>query len=386
MPRLPSSSDPFQGQNELPQSSNLISRMNDIIQDKFYLVRNVGQQTLDWYQNQPFWKRALLQVVGVLNTIAIVLVMIFHKLIMQEIVVLSDKWHELKFGQPLLFALVFMVGFPPLIGFSALSMLTGMVYGFLHGWILLACASISGSFCSFLVFRYLLHSKAERLMNSNKSFRAFSEILNEDSSLFILILLRLCPLPYSLSNGALAAIPELPATTYFLASLITSPKLMIHIFVGHKIKDLGDNTKGKSTHLIDILSIIITVVASSLTTYLIYNKMQRKLEFYHQRGIIPHDDAIIFGNFEDIESANNVELNSADYDADNFIIEDDDEGEEENVTGPDYVANSKNIQDPTKDQNKNYGFEVDENDDVDDLGLGEISKNSKQTTKGYRDY
>ncbi|KSA00586.1 uncharacterized protein AC631_03631 [Debaryomyces fabryi] len=114
--------------------------------------------------------------------------------------------------------------------------------------------------------------------------------------------------------------------------------------------------------------------------------MQRKLEFYHQRGIIPRDDAMIFGNFEDIESANNVELNSADYDADNFIIEDEDEGEEENTTGPDYVTASKNTQDQTKDQNKDYGFEIDENDDVDDLGLGEISKISKQTTKGYRDY
>ncbi|KSA00585.1 uncharacterized protein AC631_03630 [Debaryomyces fabryi] len=199
MPRLPSSSDPFQGQNELPQSSNLMSRINDTIQDKLYLMRNVGQQTLDWYQNLPLWKRTLLQVLFVLNTIVIILVMIFHKSIIHGIVIVSDKWHELKFGQPLLFTLIFMVGFPPLLGFSALSMLTGMVYGFLHGWILLACASISGSFCSFLVFRYLLHSRAERLMNSNKSFRAFSEILREDSSLFILILLRLCPLPYSLS-------------------------------------------------------------------------------------------------------------------------------------------------------------------------------------------
>ncbi|CUM54050.1 unnamed protein product [Debaryomyces tyrocola] len=384
MPRLPSSSDPFQGQNELPQSSNFMSRANSIIQDKLVLMRDVGQQTLDWYQSQPLWKRTLLQVLFVLNTIVVVLIMIFHKSIIQAIVVMSDKWHELKFGQVLLFTLIFMVGFPPLLGFSALSTLTGMVYGFVHGWILLACASISGSFCSFLVFRYLLHSRAERLMNSNKSFRAFSEILREDSSLFILVLLRLCPLPYSLSNGALAAIPELPATTYFLASLITSPKLMIHIFVGHKLKDLGDDTKGKSTHLIDILSIIITGAAASLTTYIIYNKMQRKLEFYHQRGIIPRDDAIIFGNFEDIESANNVELNSADYDADNFIIEDEDEGDDETATDPDYVANKKNILVHSEDQNGE--FEVDENDGVDDLGLGEISKNSKQNTNGYRDY
>ena len=111
--------------------------------------------------------------------------------------------------------------------------------------------------------------------------------------------------------------------------------------------------------------------------------MHHHEELYLFDGIIPRDDAIIFGNFEDIESANNVELNSADYDEDNFIIEDEDD---ENATDPDYVASKKNIQVHAEDQNKNGEFEIDENDGVDDLGLGEISKNSKQNTNGYRDY
>lgn len=383
MPRLHSASDPFQDQDQFPQNNNnnYMRRVNDIFQDKLYMIQSVGQQTVEWYQRQPLWKRVVMQFLFVFNFIAVVLIIIFHKSIIHGIVIMSDKWLDLKFGQLILFTLVFMVGFPPLIGFSALSMLCGMVYGFTHGWLLLAVASISGSFCSFLVFRYLLHTRAERLMNSNKSFRAFAEILHEDSSLFILVLIRLCPLPYSLSNGALAAIPELPALTYFLASVITSPKLMIHIFVGHKIKDLGDETKGKSTHIIDIISILITGVAGSMTAYIIYYKMQRKLELYHQRGLIPRDDAMIFGNFEDIESANNVELNAADFDADNFIIEDEDE-EDVGSTADEVSANSKKVTVQAKNQNADDELEV----FGDDLGLGEISADSSKKSNSYRDY
>ena len=75
----------------------------------------------------------------------------------------------------------------------------------------------------------------------------------------------------------------------------------------------------------DIISIVITGTAATLAAYLIYAKMQQKLASYHSRGIAA-DDVMVFGNFEDdLElGSNEIELNSADFDADNFIIEDDD--------------------------------------------------------------
>lgn len=289
---------------------------------------------IEWYQQQTITKKIVLAIVAALLLVAVVLLAIFHVYIIKFLIFLSDKWQLLKFGRLLLFTLIFFVGFPPLLGFSALSILSGMVYGLVGGWILLASASISGSFCSFLVFRYLLRSKAESLLKSNEKFRAFAEILKEDQSLLLLVLIRLCPLPYSLSNGALASIPQLSPTTYLTASIITSPKLFIHIFVGHQLKDIGDDTNTTLKRVLDGISIFITALASATTTYVIYIKMQQRLLKYHLLDN-PYGDngdynELIFGNFNDDESGNNLELNSTDFDTDNFIIDDEDDHSQDN--------------------------------------------------------
>lgn len=387
MPRLSSSPGPLSDQEEFRSNDNFTSRVNDSIRDRLASFNNLGQQILEWYQKQSLLRRIMIIIGGILGGFTMIMLLVFHVFIIKFLVWLSDKWQEFTFGKAILFSLVFMVGFPPLIGFSALSMLTGMVYGFRYGFPLLATASITGSFCSFLVFRYLLHNQAERLVNSNKKFRAFAEILRDDSSLLLLVLLRLCPLPYSLSNGALAAIPELPALTYFLASLITSPKLLIHIFVGHKLKELGDVTKGKSTKFIDVISILITVAASSITTYIIYNKMQQKLESYRHRSGIQGDgyESMVFGNFEeDIESANNVELNSADFDADNFIIEDEDEDEYDITKDNGHILPKDKKHKNTTSLKVNEEFDI--SGDADDLDLDEPAKKYTKNTKGFRNY
>lgn len=301
-------------------------RMNSILQVQTENMRTLIASTREWYSNQSLVRRILLVVGAIVGLGVGVVALIFHKYIIGMLVSLSDHWEKLKFGRLLLFSLVFVVGFPPLIGYSALSTLSGMVYGFPMGWPILASASILGSFSSFLVFRFLLRSRAEKLVQLNEKFRAFSEILKDDSSLLLLILLRLCPLPYSLSNGALAAIPELPALTFFLASLITSPKLLIHVFVGHTLKNLGDSERSLKAKMIDVLSIIITDAAALLATYIIYNKMQSKLESYHLGLSREGYDELVFGNFEeDLESGTNVELEAGDFDEDNFIIYDDED-------------------------------------------------------------
>lgn len=283
---------------------------------------------MDWFKSQSTIKKVFYIAGAISAFVAAVVVLIFHKYLIGSLVEVSELINKSKYGGLALFIAIFFVGFPPLLGFSALSMLCGMVYGFPGGWPLLAAASISGSFASFMVFRYFLRNQAERLVAQNEKFRAFAEILKEDASLFLLILLRLCPLPYSLSNGALAAIPNLPASTYLLASFITSPKMFMHVFIGHTIKNLGDAERPTSAKVLDVFSILLTGCAVSLASLIIYKRMQQKLESYHERDSTTNAsyDDLVFGNFdEDPELGNNLELNSTEFDDDNFIIDDDDD-------------------------------------------------------------
>jgi uncharacterized membrane protein YdjX (TVP38/TMEM64 family) len=300
-----------------------VAQIRDFASTKIRMFNDISLHLLQWYRRQSKAKQTLVIIgLGVIFVVFLVAIW-FRAYLVALMVKLSDDWKEFTFGKLILFALIFMVGFPPILGFSALSMLCGMVYGFPYGWPLLASASVSGSFCSFILFRYILHERAVHLINGNENFRAFSEILRDDNSLFLLCLIRLCPLPYSLSNGALAAIPELSALTYFLASVLTSPKLFIHLFVGYKIKELGDDTKSHTSKVVDIVSILITAIAASITTYIIYSKMQRKLQIYHlQQNNEENYEAMIFGNFDDDVESGNIELNSREFDVDNVMIDD----------------------------------------------------------------
>lgn len=303
-----------------------VSSLQNIAAEQAREARKAAELFLQWFSGKTAAQKALYIAGLVAGLVVSVIVLIFHAYIIAVLVTVSDILKESRFGGFILFTLIFLVGFPPLLGFSALSMLCGMVYGFPGGWPLLAAASISGSFASFMVFRHFLRHRSEALVAQNEKFRAFAEILKEDASLFLLILLRLCPLPYSLSNGALAAIPKLSATTYLLASVITSPKMFMHIFIGHTIKNLGDQERPMSAKVLDIFSILLTGCAVSLATWIIYRKMQNKLDSYHNAG--PSNasyDELIFGNFDDESaSGNNLELNSTEFDDDNFIIGDDD--------------------------------------------------------------
>lgn len=278
-------------------------------------------RTMQWYRSQLQMARLLIYAIMSINLVIAVLFFVYHKQIINVLVAISDKWHGFRFGRAVLFVLIFCVSFPPLIGFSALSMLTGMVYGVPQGWPLLASALIIGSFCSLLVFRYVLHRQAVQLASRHSKFRALVEILSETNSLVLLVLIRLCPLPFSLSNGALAAVPELSAFKFIMASVITSPKLAVHLFVGHKIKHLGSDSSTYSK-IIDLVSIIVTVIATSVTTYVIYKRMQRKLDEYSILSI-PNLQHMIFGDFNgDLES---MEVDMDSLVTDGFIIDEEED-------------------------------------------------------------
>lgn len=298
-----------------------VANLRDLASEQTEAWSELGALSLEWYREQPLWKRLLLATLAVAAAATGFLVLIFHQRIIKVLVRISDMLLHSYVGGVVFFTLIFLVGFPPLLGFTALLMLCGMVYGFPQGWPLLASASITGSFASFLVFRHLFKDQAASLVRKNEKFRAFSEILLEDDSLFLLILIRLCPLPYSLLNGALASIPHLSASTFLMASIITSPKMFVHIFVGHAIKNLGDDQRPASSKWIDLINIVLPVLALLVSSYIIYNRMEIKLQSFRSQ---PESYEEMTFNLE-LDPSANLELDPADYDDDNFIIGFDDE-------------------------------------------------------------
>ena len=108
-----------------------------------------------------------------------------------------------------------------------------------HSWFIVASATIVGSTCSFLASRYFLQSYVDRLVKNDSRFAALALTLKHDG-IKLLIMIRLCPLPYSFSNGAISTIPTVTWQSFMFATAIVSPKLLLHVFVGAKLGELAE--------------------------------------------------------------------------------------------------------------------------------------------------
>lgn len=177
----------------------------------------------------------------------------------------------------------------------------------LRSWFIVATATVVGSSCSFLVSRYLLSGFVSRLINRDPRFAALALTLKHDG-IKLLIMIRLCPLPYSLSNGAISTIPTVSLASFALSTAIVSPKLLLHVFVGSKLGELAE--KGEEmdakTKMISYISIAIGICAGAITGWVIYRQTKiraRQLEEEERQTVRRHSRDEIAAEYADDPSA-----------------------------------------------------------------------------------
>lgn len=128
-----------------------------------------------------------------------------------------------------------------------------------------------------------------RLIANDTRFAALSLTLKHDG-LKLLVMIRMCPLPYSLSNGAVATFPTVHWASFALATAIVSPKLMLHIFIGAQLEKIAESG-GKmdlGTKALSYVSIAIGGIAGVATGWFMYRKTKQRaaqLEAEERAGI-----------------------------------------------------------------------------------------------------
>lgn len=169
-----------------------------------------------------------------------------------------------------------------MIGYSTCFTLGGFVFGLWKGWLIVASATVAGSTASFLVSRYVLRNYTERLARRDTRFQALSGVVEHDG-LKLLVMIRLCPLPYSISNGAISTIPSVTPGMFALATALASPKLLIGIFIGSRLGDIAEGLDGGSK-IVSYVSIIVGVALGVGTGWVMYTKtMKRARELEEER-------------------------------------------------------------------------------------------------------
>lgn len=126
-----------------------------------------------------------------------------------------------------------------------------------------------------MVSRTILSQYVHRLVEQDTRFAALTLVLKRDG-LKLLCMIRLCPLPYSISNGAISTFETVTPSTFALATAIVTPKLMIHVFIGSRLAVIARSGEKMDvmTKLINWLSIIVGVIVGGLTALFIYKRCQ----------------------------------------------------------------------------------------------------------------
>lgn len=142
-------------------------------------------------------------------------------------------------------------------------------------WFIVASATVAGSLCSFIVSRTILSRFVQRLVEKDSRFVALSLVLKHDG-LKLLCMIRLCPLPYSISNGAMSTFATVKPLSFALATAIVTPKLMIHIFIGTRLAAIAKSGEkmDAGTKAINWASIIAGGIIGALTGWFIYKRYE----------------------------------------------------------------------------------------------------------------
>jgi uncharacterized membrane protein YdjX (TVP38/TMEM64 family) len=214
----------------------------------------------------------------VLLLVGAVLFAVYNERIFAYLSPAAKRWRDTPGGWLVLWFMTFFVSFPPMIGYSTCVTIAGFVYG-MKGWFIIASATVIGSTASFIVSRTVLKKYVSRLAERNKRFAALSLVLKHDG-IKLLVMIRLCPLPYSFSNGAISTIPTVTWQNFMLATALVTPKLLLHIFVGRQIGLLAEegNKMDAKTKMISYVSIAIGMAAGIATGYFIYVKTKARAD------------------------------------------------------------------------------------------------------------
>lgn len=215
----------------------------------------VQRKVLKTYKAMSLLQRILAGTALVIISVLGILFLIFNHRIFGWLSPIAEKWRNLPGGWLILFATIFVCAFPPVIGYSTALAIAGFLYGFPNGWFVAAAGNILGSLASFVACKTFLSNYVHKLVGEDKRFAALALVLKHDG-LKILVMIRLCPLPYSLSNGAMSTFPTVTPLMFTLATVLATPKLFIHVFIGSRLADLVGEKMDMPTRIVNYCSIV----------------------------------------------------------------------------------------------------------------------------------
>ena len=163
-----------------------------------------------------------------LGIAAILLIIVFatHKNDVINILTTFKSWLNYHPAGPVLvFILICITAVPPAPGYSTLVIFTGFVYG-MKGWFLAASAAVFGACTVFTVTR-----KFKIGFTMDRNWLTIAKVI-EKKGLWFVLLLRLAPSPFNLSN-VIFAVTKVKFSIFATATALSTIKLLMHVYLGN---------------------------------------------------------------------------------------------------------------------------------------------------------
>ena len=229
-----------------------------------------------WYNHVESLSWAQKIYAGIFLTLAIVLtglLGVYHKQLVEVIEPLKHSLNQSSWKWIYLATAVGLCSIPPLVGFATSITLTGYIFGVRFGFLVALVGSTVGAATAFTIYRWFLQDYAGKLISRNTHFRALTDALAGSPGLKLLVMIRFCPFPFSLSNAALSTIPSVSFSKFIFATVSASPRLLLHVFVGSRLASLAEEPgQDSGSFWANIVGIVGGIVLGIVTGLLIYRR------------------------------------------------------------------------------------------------------------------
>ncbi len=178
---------------------------------------------------------------------------------------------------PVAFVAVYMVASPLLVPGTILTLLSGALFGFVHGVIYAFIGAMLGSIASFLLARYAVRPFVERRLRADERFKAVDRAA-KSGGMRLVALLRLSPvLPYNILNYALG-ITGVTTKDYILGTAAILPGTAMYVYYGTVAGTLTGISKsvphGAGYYSLMAVGVVATIVAAVLIARLARSELK----------------------------------------------------------------------------------------------------------------
>jgi hypothetical protein len=109
------------------------NRPRTFLQRATATAKAIQRRGLEQYNKLSPVQKVLFSVGGIVVFVLSILFLVYNEQLFGALLPYAKRWRDVTAGWLVLWALIFTVSFPPLIGYSSLLTIAGFVYGFPNG-------------------------------------------------------------------------------------------------------------------------------------------------------------------------------------------------------------------------------------------------------------